>query len=208
MKHLAFFVTLGFLTGCSVTDWKDTGQAGQWCAPGVQARVFCRTVDSLGAPNPQGQMALAGKSGVKTRADSFYHELDAYFGECTFINQWPTHGTTDSIPSHEVPFDMCLVSMDPTVIVGAERQDPKVSSFWPMNKSPYPFIGSSSLVDEIAVRTTVPYHLGAKVFWFSPAVDHDLHQIDLTSGAASFTITKREQIAVIVDGAQLKTSRK
>jgi hypothetical protein len=208
MKSLALFVLLSLLTGCSATAWKETGQAGPWCAPGEQAHVFYRTVDSFGAPNPLGQMALAGRSGVKTSEFAFYHELDTYFGRCTFINQWSTHGTVDSIPSHEVPFDMCLVSIDPTVIVGAQRQDPKVSSFWPMNKSPYPFIGSSFLVDEIAVRTTVPYHSGAKVFWFSPAVGYDLHQIDLTSGAASFTINKHDQIAVIVDGAQLTTSRK
>ena len=208
MKSLALFVALSFLTGCSATAWKDTGQPGPWYAPNKQAHVSYRTVNSFGMPNPQGEMALVGKSGVKQRDVSFWHELDSYFAKCTFINQWPTHGSTDSIPTHELPFDLCLVSINPTVIVGAERQDPKVSSFWPLEKSPYSFIGSTFLVDEIAVRTTVPYHPGAKVFWFSPAVDYDLHQIDLTSGAASFTIGRGGQIAVVVDGAQLTTTRK
>ena len=208
MKSIVLFVALSFLAGCSGSAWKDSGRPGPWYAPGMQAHVFYRTVNSFGMPNPQGEMALAGKSGVKTRDVSFWHELDEYFGKCRFIDQWPTHGTVDSIPSHELPFDLCLVSMNPTVIVGAERQNPKVSSFWPLDKSEFAFIGSTFLIDPIAVRTTIPYHSGAKVIWFSPAIGYDLHQLDLASGTASFAIGKSEQIVVVVDGAQLTTSRK
>jgi hypothetical protein len=208
MKLLALLSLLSLLIGCSATPWKETGQPGPWCAPSMQAHVFYRTVDSFGAPNPQGRMALAGKSGVMTSEFSFHHQLDAYFGMCRFIDQWPTHGTVDSIPSHELPFDLCLVSMNPTVIVGAERQNPKVSSFWPLDKSEFTSIGSTFLIDPIAVRPTIPFHPGAKVIWFSPAVDNDLHQLDLTSGTASFAIGKNEQIVVVVVGSQLTTSRK
>ena len=208
MKYLTLFVALSFLTGCSVSDWKDSGRQGPWYAPGMQAHVFYRTVDSMAMPNPQGEMALAGQSGVKTKGVSFLHELDEYFGKCKFIDQWPTHGTVNSIPQHEVPFDLCLISMNPTVIVGAERQNPKASSFWPLNKSGFAFINSTFLIDPIAVRTTIPYHLGAKVIWFSPVVDHNLHQLDLTSGTASLAIGKNELVVVEVDGTQLVTSRK
>ena len=208
MKSLALLSLLSLFTGRSATAWKDTGQQGPWCAPGMRGHVFYRTVDSFGAPNPQDRMALTGKSGAKTSEFSFHHELDAYFGRCTFVNGWPAHETVDSIPSHELPFDLCLVSMNPTVIVGAERQNTKVSSFWPLDKSGFAFIGSSFLIDPIAVRTTIPYHPGAKVIWFSPAVDYDLHQLDLTSGTGSFAIGRSEQIVVLVDRAQLTTSRK
>lgn len=194
--------------GCTQTAWKDTGQRGPWCAPDTQAHVVYRTVDSIGVPNPQGEMALVGKSGAKQREVSFWHELDGYFAKCTFINQWPIHGTVNSIPSHELPFDLCLVSINPTVVVGAERQDPKVSAFWPLDKAGCSFIGSTFLIDEIAVRPSVPFHRGAKVIWFSPAVDHDLHQLDLTSGTASFAIGNGEEIVIAVDGPQLKTARK
>jgi len=159
-------------------------------------------------PNPQGQVAFVGKSGIKKMGVSFWHELDQYFGRCKFIDQWPTHGTVNSIPSHEVPFDLCLVSMTPTVIVGVERQDPKVSSFWPLDKSRERFVGSTFLIDPIAVRTTIPYYPGARIIWFSPAVDYNLHEIDLKPGTASFMISKGEQIFLSVDGAQLKTVRK
>ena len=202
------FVALSFLAGCSGSAWKDSGRPGPWYAPGMQAHVFYRTVNSFGMPNPQGEMAFAGKSGVMTRDVSFWHELDEYFSKCRFIDQWPTHGTVNSISSHEPPFDLCLVSMNPTVIVGAERQNPKMSSFWALDKSEFAFIGSSFLIDPIAVRTTIPYHPGAKVIWFSPAVDYDLHQLDLSSATASFAIGKNEQIVVVVDGPQLTTSRK
>ena len=201
MKLIGLLSLLSLLTSCSVTAWKDSSKAGPWCAPGRQAHVFYRSVNSFGAPKPQDEMALEGKSGVKTRDVSFWHELDRYFGKCRFIDQWPTHGTVNSIPSHQIPFDLCLVSMNPTVIVGAERQDPKVSSFWPLDKSKFAFIGSTFLIDPIAVRTTIPWYQGAKVIWFSPAVDYDLHQLDLTSGTASFAIGKSEQIGVVVDGA-------
>ena len=208
MKSLALLLVLGFLAGCSATAWKDTGRPGPWCAPGVRAHIFYRTVDSFGAPNPQGRMALAGKSGAKESEFSFLHELDAYFGRCTFINQWPAHGTTDSYPTHQSPFDLCMVSMNPTVIMGIERQNPNVSSLGSADTWGPAFIGSSYLLEPIVIRTELPYHSGAKVVWFSPAVDYDLHQLDLASGTASFAIGKGEQIVVVVDGAQLTTSRK
>jgi hypothetical protein len=208
MKRIVLSTVLGFLTGCSVTAWKDTGQPGPWCAQGAQAHMFYRTVDSFGAPNAQGQMALAGKSGGKNSQVSFYHELDKYFAKCTFINQWPTHGFVNSIPSHQSPFDLCMVSMNPTVIMGVERKNPEVSSLGPVSTWGCAFIGSTFLRDPIAIRTSLPYHVGAKVIWFSPALDYDLHQLDLTSGVASFPISRSEQIAVTVDGAELKTSRR
>ena len=208
MKSLALFVLLSLLAGCSATAWKDTGQSGSWCAPGVRGYVFYRTVDSFGAPNPQGRMALVGRSGVKESEFSFHHELDDYFGRCSFIKRWPSHGTTDSYPTHQSPFDLCMVSMNPTVIMGVERQNPDVSSLGPVTSWRCAFVGSSYLLDEIAIRTELPYHPGAKMVWFSPAVDFDLHQIDLTSGAACFTIGKNEQIGVVIDGAQVMTSRK
>ena len=208
MKPLALLSLLSLLTGCSVTAWKDTGQPGPWCAPNTRGHIFYRTVNSLGMSNPQGEMALAGKSGVKKSEFSFYHELDAYFGKGTLINQWPAHGTIDSHPTHQSPFDLCMVSMNPTVIMGVERQNPEVSSLGPVPTWGCAFVGSSFLLDPIAIRTELPYHPGAKVVWFSPVIGYDLHQIDLTSGTASFTIDKNEQIAVVVDGARLTTSRK
>jgi hypothetical protein len=172
-------------------------------------------VDFIGLPSPQVEAAFVGRWGGKKNYLSVWRELDRYFWSCPFIRQWPTRGligTTDgyTIAQHDLSFDLCLVSINPTVVIGSEREDPKVSSFWPLTRTSYSysFVRSTFLFEPIAVLTTVPYHQGAKVFWFSPAVDYDLHQIDLTSGAASFKIGKREQIAVIVDGVELKTSRK
>ena len=153
-------------------------------------------------------MALAGKWGIKRSQISFYHELDAYFGKCTFINQWPTGMSINSIPSHLSPFDLCMVSMNPTVIMGVERQNPEVSSLGPIPTWGCAFISSTYLLLPIAIRTSLPYYSGAKVVWFSPAVDHDLHQIDLSSGTASITINRHEYIVVTVDGAELTTLRK
>jgi len=166
-------------------------------------------VDFLGAPNPQGEVAYASKTGGKKVELSFWQELDKYFGRCTFINQWPeSNGAVDGVRQHLSPFDLCLVSMNPTVIVGVERQDPKASSLDSPATKKYVFLGSTFLVDFIEARTTLPYHPGAKVVWFSPDVDYDLHQFDLGAGTASFTIRKKEQITVTVDGSQLATSRK
>jgi hypothetical protein len=71
----------------------------------------------------------------------------------------------------------------------------------------YVFIGSKFLFYFIEVRTDLPYQNGARVVWFSPAKDYDLHQIDLGSGAVSFAIDKTAQITVAVDGAQPITTR-
>ena len=201
-------IILSLFVGCSTTAWKEAGQPGPWCAPDTMGHVLYRTVNFIGMPNPQGEMALVGKSGAKQSSISFWHELDEYFSKCSFIDQWPTHGTVGSIPSHRTPFDMCLVSMNPTVIVGVERQNPKVSAFWPLATSEYAFIGSTYLVDAIAVGTTLPYHPGAKVIWFSPAIDNNLHEIDVVSGTASLTIGKGGRISVAVDGAKLTTLRR
>ena len=153
-------------------------------------------------------MALAAESGAKQTAFSFSHELDLYFGKCVFIKRWPAAGTTGSYPTYEPPFDLCMVSMNPTVVIGVERQNPKISSFGPVDTWGLASVGSSYLVDPIAIRTNLPYHSGAKVIWFSPAIDNDLHEINLAYGTASFAIGDGEQISVFVGGAQLMTSRR
>jgi hypothetical protein len=168
-------------------------------------------VDYFWALTSEGQGAFDGKWGGKKNYDSIRRELDSYFWHCPFIEQWPVHGSVSggylvSIAQHVPPFDLCLVSINPTVIIGSERKDSKVRALWPEGRAPY--IGSSFIFGAIAVHTNVPYHPGAKVFWFSPAVDHDLHEFDLSSGSASFPISKRQQIAVVVEGLELKTSRK
>jgi hypothetical protein len=156
MRFFALVIVLSILVGCSATAWKDVGKPGPWCAPDTRARVFYRTVNSFGMPNAQDEMALVGKSGEKRISVSFWRELDEYLSKCSFINKWPSFGTVNSIPSHHTPFDLCLVSMNPTVIVGVEKQDPKVSAFWPLSTSGYAFIGSTHLMDPIAVGTTIP----------------------------------------------------
>jgi len=215
VKSVALFTVLALLAGCSATPWKDTGKPGPWCAPNKQSRIYHGTVDYFWALTPEGQGAFDGKWGFKKNYDSIRRELDSYFWDCPFIEQWPVHGSVSagylvSIAQHVSPFDLCLVSINPTVIIGSERPNPKRSSFWPVNRSQYHscYVSSTFICDEIAVGTNVPYHPGAKVFWFSPAVDHDLHEIDLSSGSASFPISKRQQIAVVVEGLELKTSRK
>jgi len=208
MKFSSLLLALCFLAGCSRAAWKDTGRPGPWCEPGVRAHIFCRTVNSPGMPNPQSEMALAAESEAKETAFSFSHELDLYFGKCVFIKRWPARGTTGAYPTYDPPFDLCMVSMNPMVIMGIERQNPKVSSFGPANTWGPAFISSSYLLEPIAIRTNLPYHSGAKVICFSPAIDNDLHEINLASGTASFAIGNGEQINVFVEGAQLMTSRK
>jgi hypothetical protein len=66
-------------------------------------------------------------------------------------------------------------------------------------------VGSAFLVDSIKVQTTLPYHSGAEVVWFSPAVDFNLHQILVRNGIA--TLGTKDQIIVKLDGEQLITSR-
>jgi hypothetical protein len=208
MKYLTSLTILVLLSGCGTTSWKDTGEKGPWCASETRARVFYRTVDYFMAPNPQGEVAYEDKSGTKRNSVAFWQELDKYFSRCTFINQWSEHGTVDSVGNHNSPFDLYLVSMNPTVVVGVEKKDHNVSSMDSPYIKKYVFVGSTYLLDPVEVITTLPYHSGAKVVWFSPAVDYDLHQIDLGTGAASFLIDKKEQINVVLDEAQLTTLRK
>jgi hypothetical protein len=69
-------------------------------------------------PNPQDQVAFAAKSGAKKNVMTIYQELDGYFANCAFIKQWPESNTyNSSIREHVSPFDLYLVSMNPTVIV-------------------------------------------------------------------------------------------
>ncbi len=181
-QYLMSLLILLALSGCGTTSWKDTGEEGPWCAVGERARTFSRTVDRFMAPNPQEEVAYESKSGVRRNRLEIYHELDEYCSKCTFINQWPKHGSVGSVANHESPFDLYLVSMNPTVVVGVENKARKATD------SPYikgGIVGSQYLLAPIAVRTTLLYPPDAKVVWFSPAVDHDLHQIDLTTGTAS-----------------------
>jgi hypothetical protein len=97
--------------------------------------------------------------------------------------------------------------MDPTVIVGVERRNPKVSALNSSATKKYVFVGSTHLLGFIEVRTTLPYFKGAKVVWFSPEEDHELHRVDLGAGTASFTVGKVTQITVAIEGPLLATSR-
>lgn len=140
--------------------------------------------------------------------------MDKYFSTCTFIKQWTeSNGTTSDlkygpVKQHISPFDLCLVSMNPTVIVGVEKKDPKASSLNSPYTKKYLFIGTTFLDDPIEVRTILPYHPSAEVVWFAPDFGDKLHQIDLGTGTASFAINKKEQITVTVEGSELKTIRK
>jgi len=204
----ALLIVLIVLVGCTATVWKDTGLPGPWCSPDTRAHILYRTVNSIGMSNPQGEMALAEKLGVKKSEFVLHDELDKYFSKCTFINQWPTHGTINSIPAHESPFDLCMVSINPMVIVGVKRQNPEVSSLGPMDTWGSAFIGSSYLLDEVAIRTQLPYYPSANIVWFSPDIDYDLHQVDVSSGTASFAIGKNEKIVAVVEGGHLTILRK
>jgi hypothetical protein len=204
-KFLASLSFLGLLAGCS-GGWRDTGEHGPWCAPNKRARVFYRTVASVAGPQ-QGEVSYENNSGVKKSKLSFGHELDEYFGQCAFINQWPQHGTVNSVSQHEPPFDLCLVAMDPTVIVGVERRNPKVSALDSPAKKAYVFVGSTHLLGFVEARTTLPYYKGAEVVWFSPEEDHELHRLDLGAGTASFTVGKVARITVAIEGPLLATSR-
>jgi hypothetical protein len=215
MKSAACLLLLApLLVGCGTTAWEDTGEEGPWCAAGRRARVLSRNVNPVGAPNPHSQLAFEDSLGMKKDGLSFWHELDEYFSRCAFIQPWPARGTIgspsgDSVTQHESPFDFYLVSMDPTVIVGVDRQPPKpIPPEFPKRKWDV-FVGSKYLVGFIAVRTKIPYRPGFQVVWFSPAADHQLHKLDLKSGTASFMVGQKARITAGVEGdAQLVTSRK
>jgi hypothetical protein len=153
-------------------------------------------------------VAYANASGSKKSQRSFSQELNDYFRRAKFIKEWPEGGTVGTVRQHFSPLDLCLVSMDPTAIIGVQRKDPNVSSLHSPATKKYVFIGSPYLDHFIEVRTTLPYHSGARVVWFSPAVDDDLHDLDLRGGEGSFAIGKQARISVAVDGEQLTTSRK
>ena len=216
MKSFALLAVLGLFSGCaSYTVWTSTAAAVPWCGPDRRAHVYYRywtqTEDNLFQREPERyqQVGYSGKSGVKKSAASFRKELDEYFRNCTFIKQWPQDINAGPPWPRFSPFQLYFVSMDPTVVVGVEKPDPKMFQVVlpPMQEKVYG-IDSTYLVDFIEARTTLPYHSGAKIVWFSPAVDHDLHQIDFTSRVASFTVGENEQIIVTADGAELRTSRK
>jgi hypothetical protein len=206
LKSLRLLLVLGLVAGCS-SAWKDTGVQGPWCAPDSRGRVFYRSWPTVNGPR-QGEVAYADASGSKKSQRSFSQELNDYFRRAKFIKEWREGGTVGSVRQHFSPFDLCLVSMDPTVIIGVQRKDPNVSSLDSPATKKYVFVRSPYLDHFIEVRTTLPYHSGAKVVWFSPAVDDDLHDLDLKEGKGSFTIDQQTQISVAADGAQLTTSRK
>lgn len=204
MKSCAWLPVLGLLVGCS-TPWEDTGKQGPWCAPNSRARVLYRTVDALGAPNPQSETAFENEAGVKKTRLSFWRELDEYLDRCAFIDEWPADGTVDSVTQHKSPYDFYLVSMDPTIVIGVERENSESTT---LIDPAMPFVGSTHLSGHIEVRTTLPYHAGATVVWFSPAESHQLHKLDVGDGTASFTIPGQARISVAVEkGTELVTSR-
>ena len=152
------------------------------------------------------EVAYESSSGAKQSEGSFWRELDDYFSQCAFIENWPRRGSVNGVPQHESPFDLCLVSMEPTVIVGIDRQGSKVTARHP-GLPGFRFVGAKHLLGFIEVRTTLPYHDHANVVWFSPAVDHELHRLDLGGGKASFAVGKSTQLTVAVEGSGLVTSR-
>jgi hypothetical protein len=190
--------------GCR-SAWEPRSIEGPWCAPNVRAKVYYRNLPGI---NGHGEFGYANKSGVKQGDLAFLNELDHYFAKCAFIDQWPVHGYVNATKHHESPFDLCLVSIDPTIIMGVERKDPRVSSLHAHATNRSISVGSTFLLDGIEVRTTLPYHTGAHVVWFSPAADHDLHPLDVANGKASFSLANRTEIDVTVVGDQLTTSRK
>ena len=204
--YLALLPVLGLFVGCS-SGWKDTGAQGPWCAPATRSKVFSRSWATFNGPR-DGEVGYSNASGVKKSGISLSRELDDYFSRCSFINQWPAGGTVGLVRQHDSPFDLCLVSIDPTVIVGVERQDLKVRSFHSPARKGHVFTSSAHLLGFIEVRTTLPYHSGARVIWFSPGVDYDLHQLDPGAGTGTFAVGEQAQFSIVVDGEQLTTLRK
>jgi hypothetical protein len=190
---------------CCNSPWKDPGLQGPWCAPNTRARIYYRNLP--GIDRRDSKIAYADKSGRKIDTLSFLHELDEYFGKCTFIRQWPKAGTINGVTAHQPPFDLWLVSMDPTVIVGVQKPDPKKSALGPTDPVAYRQVHSTALPSPIVAWTTLPYHRGAEVVWFSPSTDYDLHPIDLKSGSVRFAISETEWITVAVVKSELVTRR-
>jgi hypothetical protein len=218
--YVTSLLVLLALSGCG-TSWENTGGQGPWCAAGRRARVFSKTFSSFNGPR-QTIWAYESKSGFKHDSGEFARELNEYFSKCTFINQWHKRGTIGSTngtstPNYESPFDLYLVSMNPTVVVGVDKRariaavDKKARSDNPTDSLSTPkvgFVWSTYVCGPIDVATVLQYHPGAKVVWLSPAVDNDLHQVDVTSGTASFPIGNNEQITLSVDDTKLVTARK
>jgi hypothetical protein len=190
---------------CCNPPWKDSDLQGPWCAPNTRARIYYRNLP--GFEKPLTEVAYADKSGRKIDLHSFRHELDEYFEKCAFIRQWPKAGTVNGVTQHQPPFDLWLVSMDPTVIVGVEKPDPKKSTLGPTDPVAYRRVSSIALLSHIIAWTTLPYHRGAEVVWFSPSKDYDLHPIDLKSESARFAIRETEWITVTVVKSELVTRR-
>jgi hypothetical protein len=109
------------------------------------------------------------------------------------------------VKEHVSPFALYLISINPTIILGVEKDDKQIPS---TQQGKEPFISSTFLDDLIMIRINPPYKAGAKVIWFAPSMDNKLHQIDLAAGTANFAINKREQITITVEGSELKTMRK
>ena len=218
--YMTSLLVLLALSGCG-TSWENTGGQGPWCAAGRRARVFSKTFSSINGPR-ETIWAYESKRGFKQDSGGFVRELNEYFSKCTFIKQWHKWGTIGgpngtSTPNYESPFDLYLVSMNPTVVVGVDKKarvvgvGKKARSDNPTDSLSTPkvgFVWSRYVCGPIAVATVLQYRPRAKVVWLSPAVDYDLHQVDLTSGTASFPIGDNEQITVAVEGEKLATSRK
>jgi len=156
---------------------------------------------------PTGQVAFTDRSGHKKNTAAFQDELNTYFVDCKFTKGWPEFGVAGNYRPLIAPFRFHFVSMDPVVIVGVAKEDPTDTNPDYLYTGQHTFIGTNYINDAFQAGTTFPYRPGAKVVWFSPAVDHDLHDIDLASRTARIALAGSEFLTISVDGSQLVTSR-
>jgi hypothetical protein len=188
----------------------DCSQQGPWCAPNVRARILHREFPSIAGPE-RSEVAYRTSEGVMVSESSVVRELNDFFSQCAFLKQWTENGTVESKAGsktqHVQPFDLYLVSIEPIVVLGIERQNPKASGLDRPDLVPYVWLFSPYLASPIEVKTSLAYHKGAKIVWFAPNVDHELHRVDLQNGAASFTVSGKTHFKLAPQGARLAATR-
>jgi len=210
LRPIFLTLFLAILCSCSLpASWTKTNNVDcPWRAPGIKAKAYTRPVQAVFMSDHVGNETAYGDDGFrsyKIEQEELTKELDKYFRNCEFIKKWsPTGSRIDNIIVRNSPYDLYLVSITPTIIVGVSKNTLSQQDNFYFQRIP---LRTYHLSDEIIVTTSIPYRTTSEIIWLFPKRDNELHCLDLANGTAFITINGNDKISFVINKGVLHVTR-
>jgi hypothetical protein len=195
------------LNACTTKGpWRQENDATPWIAPGERALLFFRQVENFGVT---GERAWRDASGRDHMVNDIQDGIEKYLHESGIMAQWPDSYTGNEYGVERVaPFRFTVVTVNPTVVLmtpfAFDLQHKAESAILAPIETPC--LGNHYMINPLECDVTALY--APEMQWFS----HDLKKppapIAWNDGRAEMDLGKGERLALLHDGATVRTERK